>query len=165
MHVRLHIKITLCVGTHAVQVVSSLQAAIGPEDAVMFPSSLPQDSPFYQWLQGIQSKIWTDPMCGNGLCEPPFEYPAYETSSVLLGDPYSLGCQVDCGRETDVKEIIVLITVRSYLCLAMKHGRAGSSEHIIYLSLNVQSTRPGHASASIASTAIGRRTSLRLRRH
>jgi hypothetical protein len=39
------------------------------------------------WLSGILSTVWTDPVCGDGKCELPFEFPTYGR----------FGCKADCG--------------------------------------------------------------------
>ena len=40
------------------------------------------------WLSTIMvDKVWQDPFCGNGLCEPPQEYPQFRY----------YGCAADCG--------------------------------------------------------------------
>jgi hypothetical protein len=56
----------------------SAGAKLGMSD---FPAS------FYEWLDDRASHLWTDPFCGNGICEAPYEFPAYET----------LGCEADCA--------------------------------------------------------------------
>eukprot|EP00240_Pyramimonas_obovata_P003252 CAMPEP_0118939260 /NCGR_PEP_ID=MMETSP1169-20130426/28409_1 /TAXON_ID=36882 /ORGANISM="Pyramimonas obovata, Strain CCMP722" /LENGTH=661 /DNA_ID=CAMNT_0006883479 /DNA_START=117 /DNA_END=2100 /DNA_ORIENTATION=+ len=85
--------------SHAV--VSSLKAELSPKAAIARGGSLlPEDNPFFDWLGHLRRRMWTDPVCGNGVCEPPFEFPAFET----------LGCQADCGREKEVRQVIVLIT-------------------------------------------------------
>ena len=42
-------------------------------------SLAPGSNPFFAWLDGLRDEIWVDPYCGNGVCEPPYEFPAYET--------------------------------------------------------------------------------------
>lgn len=31
----------------------------------------------YEWLSGFVQSSWVDPVCGDGKCELPFEYPSY----------------------------------------------------------------------------------------
>eukprot|EP00240_Pyramimonas_obovata_P002992 CAMPEP_0118923366 /NCGR_PEP_ID=MMETSP1169-20130426/1918_1 /TAXON_ID=36882 /ORGANISM="Pyramimonas obovata, Strain CCMP722" /LENGTH=624 /DNA_ID=CAMNT_0006864339 /DNA_START=164 /DNA_END=2034 /DNA_ORIENTATION=+ len=59
----------------------------------------PTENPFFMWLENLRGSIWVDPACGNGICEPPYEFPAYET----------LGCQADCGLEQDLRQIVVVV--------------------------------------------------------
>ena len=42
----------------------------------------------YDWLEGLVRTVWADPVCGDGQCELPFEYPSYG----------GFGCKSDCGR-------------------------------------------------------------------
>jgi hypothetical protein len=44
------------------------------------------------WLSGQVGAIWTDPVCGDGKCEQPFEFPTYGR----------FGCKADCGVFTDL---------------------------------------------------------------
>jgi hypothetical protein len=53
--------------------------------------------------------MWTDPVCGDGVCERPFEFPAY--------GPF--GCFFDCGREEATVLIVVTIIVRSHIFLSL----------------------------------------------
>lgn len=54
---------------------------------------LPEDTTFdnmegvYSWAQDTVSKIWVNPVCGDGLCEEPWEFPQYA----------DFGCRADCG--------------------------------------------------------------------
>jgi hypothetical protein len=43
------------------------------------------------WLSNIVSSVWTDPVCGDGKCELPFEFPTYGR----------FGCKADCGMFTN----------------------------------------------------------------
>lgn len=45
------------------------------------------------------SGTWKVQSCGDGVCDLPFEFPAY-------GD---LGCQADCGSELDLHPIVVVL--------------------------------------------------------
>uniref|UniRef100_A0A7S0R4F4 Uncharacterized protein n=1 Tax=Pyramimonas obovata TaxID=1411642 RepID=A0A7S0R4F4_9CHLO len=82
-------------------VVSSLEEAMRVRGLdVQNPSLELGENPVFDWLDTVGQRIWTDPVCGNGVCEPPYEFPAYET----------LGCQVDCGQERDLQEVIVVVT-------------------------------------------------------
>ena len=69
-------------------------------DNAIVPSSLQYGSSddVLNWLQSTLTLIWTDPVCGDGNCEEPFEYPSYG----------SFGCRADCGRLTDVYNVSTL---------------------------------------------------------
>lgn len=45
----------------------------------------------YDWMRNLLGTVWKDPVCGDGLCEVPFEYPSYGR----------FGCRADCGRLTE----------------------------------------------------------------
>lgn len=38
----------------------------------------------YEWLTDRVTTIWTDPICGNGKCEMPYEFPSYHRCASLL---------------------------------------------------------------------------------
>lgn len=61
--------------------------------AVVQPSSMSYQSKsdVYDWINNLLTTIWADPVCGDGLCEEPFEYPSYGR----------FGCRADCGQMTD----------------------------------------------------------------
>lgn len=62
---------------------STLTGVAQPADSI-FTST----TDVYDWLSGLVKGVWQDPVCGDGHCELPFEYPTY-------GD---FGCTSDCGR-------------------------------------------------------------------
>lgn len=39
--------------------------------------------------------VWVDPVCGDGICEAPFEFASYSR----------FGCRADCGRLQDVQNL------------------------------------------------------------
>ena len=43
---------------------------------------------FYDWLSGVVANMFPPTVCGNGICEPPEEYPGFGR----------FGCVSDCGR-------------------------------------------------------------------
>eukprot|EP00976_Prorocentrum_cordatum_P070277 1179864-Prorocentrum_minimum.AAC.4 len=63
------------------QVVDSIRHVLTVKDFAKSAVSLvPGDrNPFFIWAEGVRRHTWKDPTCGNGICEPPFEFPAYET--------------------------------------------------------------------------------------
>ncbi|KAK3262156.1 hypothetical protein CYMTET_28975 [Cymbomonas tetramitiformis] len=61
------------------QVTSSIAAAaVPPKYSVQF----------LDWLKTMILEVWTDPICGNGSCEEPYEFPSFGR----------FGCEADCGR-------------------------------------------------------------------
>ena len=40
-------------------------------------------------------EVWQDPVCGDGLCEAPFEFASYSR----------FGCRADCGKLSDVQNL------------------------------------------------------------
>lgn len=44
--------------------------------------------------------IWTFQTCGDGVCDVPFEYPAFSR----------LGCQIDCGLAPELFDTLVVLT-------------------------------------------------------
>jgi hypothetical protein len=44
--------------------------------------------------------VWKDQTCGDGVCDYPFEYKGYA----------HLGCVSDCGRETNLMAVVVVLT-------------------------------------------------------
>ena len=69
----------------ACQVVSSLEDVFAAnlqnlqQKLVAVKQDKPRHNVFWVWLEHQRKIIWTDPVCGNGVCEQPYEFPAYET--------------------------------------------------------------------------------------
>eukprot|EP00879_Flechtneria_rotunda_P018889 GHRR01019826.1.p1 GENE.GHRR01019826.1~~GHRR01019826.1.p1 ORF type:complete len:292 (+),score=43.44 GHRR01019826.1:264-1139(+) len=82
------------------EVVATLKASFLPDDG----STTIRFSSENEVLQYIGNKIitpiWKDPVCGNGKCDTPWEFPAW--------GPF--GCQADCGLNPNVTKIIVSLT-------------------------------------------------------
>lgn len=49
----------------------------------------------YAWLRGLLEAVWRDPMCGDGVCESPWEFAQYGR----------FGCRADCGRLQDIQNL------------------------------------------------------------
>ena len=49
------------------------------------------------WVQGLVRGAWNDPVCGDGVCEMPYEHPAYGR----------FGCQADCGKSERAKDALL----------------------------------------------------------
>lgn len=49
----------------------------------------------YAWLKNAITSVWVDPVCGDGVCESPWEFASYS----------SFGCQADCGKLQNVENL------------------------------------------------------------
>eukprot|EP00192_Tetraselmis_astigmatica_P001702 CAMPEP_0117652658 /NCGR_PEP_ID=MMETSP0804-20121206/2750_1 /TAXON_ID=1074897 /ORGANISM="Tetraselmis astigmatica, Strain CCMP880" /LENGTH=1606 /DNA_ID=CAMNT_0005458731 /DNA_START=90 /DNA_END=4910 /DNA_ORIENTATION=+ len=67
----------------------------------LVPSSttLSSSSEVLDWLQGTLAEIWKDPVCGDGVCETPFEFASYGR----------FGCRADCGRLSEVQNLTTVM--------------------------------------------------------
>jgi hypothetical protein len=55
----------------------------------------------YTWLQStFVDEVFIDPICGDSVCNPQIEFKGWEQS----------GCQSDCGKRSDLTEVVVEIT-------------------------------------------------------
>ena len=50
------------------------------------------------WLSTTLTAIWVDPVCGDGVCETPFEYASFGR----------FGCRADCGELAEVQNLTTL---------------------------------------------------------
>ncbi|PNW70325.1 hypothetical protein CHLRE_17g715300v5 [Chlamydomonas reinhardtii] len=72
------------------QVHSTIESVAAPSDNIM------QDTDaVYSWLNGLLTEVWKDPVCGDGLCEAPFEFASYSR----------FGCRADCGKLSEVQNL------------------------------------------------------------
>ncbi|CAI5484983.1 unnamed protein product [Closterium sp. Yama58-4] len=56
---------------------------------------------FYNWLNtSILQSLWADPRCGTGLCERPFQYPAFGR----------FGCEADCGIFPNLTSVVIRLS-------------------------------------------------------
>ncbi|KAK3243659.1 hypothetical protein CYMTET_46700 [Cymbomonas tetramitiformis] len=67
---------------------------------------------FYSWLTALAESVWSDPVCGDRLCDPPFEYPGFGPT------PESYGCSADCGVNPNVTAVDLRISFRCMVPLA-----------------------------------------------
>ena len=58
------------------------------EMAVPGDSTMTSSQDVLDWLKNTLDNVWSDPQCGDGICEAPFEFPSYGR----------FGCRADCGR-------------------------------------------------------------------
>ena len=54
----------------------------------------------YAWMEGNVWPLWTDPVCGDGVCESPFEVPGYGR----------FGCFLDCGLEERTTTMLLRVS-------------------------------------------------------
>ena len=77
----------------AFKVHATLLGALAPPDG---PLASADD--VHDWLGRVVASIWRDPVCGDGLCETPFEFAAYGR----------FGCRADCGALIDLQALAAL---------------------------------------------------------
>ncbi|GBF87818.1 hypothetical protein Rsub_00529 [Raphidocelis subcapitata] len=85
---------------HAAEVVSTLKRELLEDPAVNTLAFASGDQVLAYLGNHVLRPIWTDPVCGDGRCEPPWEFPAW--------GPF--GCRADCGRQPNVSPVIVAVT-------------------------------------------------------
>ncbi|KAG2493793.1 hypothetical protein HYH03_008013 [Edaphochlamys debaryana] len=74
----------------AYKVHNTVESVVVPRDKNM------QDTDaVYTWLNGLLTEVWKDPVCGDGLCEAPFEFASYSR----------FGCRADCGKLSEVQNL------------------------------------------------------------
>ncbi|CAL6330414.1 unnamed protein product [Bathycoccus prasinos] len=57
----------------------------------------------YDWLsQEVVNHIWTDSVCGDNVCQRPYEFPSYGR----------FGCKVDCGIATNLIRVLLHIQTK-----------------------------------------------------
>lgn len=78
--------------TLACQVFSTLSNGLLPSNGITSTADV------YAWLNGLLQQSWVDPVCGDGVCEAPFEFAAFGR----------FGCRADCGRLEDIQNLTVL---------------------------------------------------------
>ncbi|DBB14252.1 TPA: hypothetical protein ACH3X3_001198 [Trebouxia sp. C0006] len=77
----------------AYQVHSTIENAILPT-STQYGSS----DDVLNWLSTTLTAIWVDPVCGDGVCETPFEYASFGR----------FGCRADCGELAEVQNLTTL---------------------------------------------------------
>ncbi|KAK3267480.1 hypothetical protein CYMTET_23968 [Cymbomonas tetramitiformis] len=80
----------------AYEMVSSITNSVVPPQ-----QSVPTTVYFLTWLKTQVFYIWTEPICGDGVCQSPTEVPSFGR----------FGCKADCGPESDVLPMLVYIEV------------------------------------------------------
>ncbi|GJP56726.1 hypothetical protein CLOM_g15778 [Closterium sp. NIES-68] len=88
---------------------SSRSYQVTSAHSVLIPTGFAPDSSnrfagasdFYGWLNGsIIQQFWQDPPCGDGLCDQPFEFPAFGR----------FGCEADCGTFPNLTAVSIHFT-------------------------------------------------------
>lgn len=69
---------------------NSALASFAPTGSGVSPVSLDGASGVTAWLRRTVGDIWTEPVCGDGVCSFPTEFPAW-------GSELQNGCRRDCG--------------------------------------------------------------------
>lgn len=82
------------------EVITTLQKAFIPEGQSTTLTFSSEDQVLEYIANRIVRPIWKDPVCGDGKCEMPWEFPAW--------GPF--GCQADCGLNPNTSKIIVRLS-------------------------------------------------------
>ena len=57
----------------------------------------------YDWLsESVVDSIWTDIPCGDGICQAPYEFPAFGR----------FGCKADCGVAINLISLVIHIQTK-----------------------------------------------------
>ena len=67
-------------------------------------TTLSSSNEVLSWLQDTLTEVWKDPICGDGVCESPFEFPSYGR----------FGCRADCGRLVEVQNLTSVMIDLNY---------------------------------------------------
>ncbi|KAK3259721.1 hypothetical protein CYMTET_31294 [Cymbomonas tetramitiformis] len=73
------------------QVYSTITQVVSPSQAYN------SEVEIYGWLDSLVTHVYTDPVCGNDVCEEPYERKAFGR----------FGCQTDCGQEPALYDVAV----------------------------------------------------------
>ncbi|KIZ05279.1 hypothetical protein MNEG_2684 [Monoraphidium neglectum] len=79
----------------AFRVHSTLSSVVGLDGNA---ATMQSSDGIYDWLGGVLTAVWKDPVCGDGLCETPFEFASYGR----------FGCRADCGNLIDLQSLMSL---------------------------------------------------------
>eukprot|EP00873_Tetraselmis_striata_P015466 jgi/Tetstr1/435730/TSEL_024629.t1 len=78
----------------AYSVHSTIKSTLVPES-----TTLSSSAEVLTWLQETLEEVWKDPVCGDGVCETPFEFASYGR----------FGCRADCGRLSEVQDLTTIM--------------------------------------------------------
>ena len=93
------------VGFVSFQVDPSTGRKLGGATEKYFADVLPDEFSDFEipltWVKFyITDRYWKDPVCGDGVCEEPYEFPAYGR----------FGCRADCGDAKDAVDTLVTVS-------------------------------------------------------
>ncbi|GBF96992.1 polycystin cation channel family [Raphidocelis subcapitata] len=106
----------------AFRVHSTLDSVLAPPQG----SALMSADDVYGWLEGVLRAVWRDPVCGDGLCETPFEFASYGR----------FGCRADCGSLIDLQALASL-DIDLYWDFAHQPGSLPAAELMSQASWNL----------------------------
>lgn len=89
-------------------------------------STMQSTDDVYSWIQGLLETVWQDPVCGDGLCEQPFEFASYSR----------FGCRADCGKLNLIQNL-TKIQVDLYFDFSHPVGSMPSSDLMQQASWNL----------------------------
>ncbi|KAK3285746.1 hypothetical protein CYMTET_2566 [Cymbomonas tetramitiformis] len=96
------------------QVVASIEKVFPPrDDTNLLTKTMHNVDDVMYWLGKQVDSLWKDPFCGDGVCEPPHEFPA-------LGE---LGCKADCGVAQEAVKVILKLEA-DFTARTIKHVRS-----------------------------------------
>lgn len=81
----------------------------------------------YLWLQGLLDNTWSDPVCGDGTCEFPYEFPSYGR----------FGCQADCGRLATTEPDAAQLRIEIYADFTHYSSSLSATELMVKSSWNL----------------------------
>jgi len=81
----------------------------------------------FSWLEETVTKVWTDPDCGDGVCDAPIEFPGYDR----------FGCSADCGSVLEAYKNISGLHVDLYYDFSNQPGALSSVEGLSTVSWNL----------------------------
>jgi hypothetical protein len=84
----------------ASRVVAALKAALLDDPSVNTVAFSSGDQVLAYLGNRVVRPAWTDPVCGDGRCEAPWEFPAW--------GPF--GCRADCGTQAAARRVVVAVT-------------------------------------------------------
>ena len=85
---------------NAFNVLSSVRDAVVPMDTDGRPlTKMGSPVDILNWLVGTAYPVWIDEVCGDGVCNEPFEFPAYGR----------FGCRSDCGPNTNLTTVLIQV--------------------------------------------------------
>ena len=91
--------------TIAFEVFDSLGSVVPAGSAASMQTMFSKED-LYKWLSSVVFPAWNDPVCGDGVCSFPAEYPAFGLA---------FGCAADCGLSTVPTTPVTVSLVAAYI--------------------------------------------------